>query len=54
MAPRSVISRVSPCFLRRLAISPEMRFAYTKALNDTYVAKDLDGVALTGAEPAIA
>ena len=32
----------------------EMRFAYTKALYDTYVAKDLDGVALTGAEPAIA
>jgi pyrroloquinoline-quinone synthase len=32
----------------------EMRFAYTKALYDTYVAKDLDGVTLTGAEPAIA
>ena len=32
----------------------EMRFAYTKSLYDTYVAKDLDGVALTGAEPAIA
>ena len=32
----------------------EMRFSYTKALYDTYVAKDLDGVALTGAEPAIA
>ena len=26
----------------------EMRFAYTKALYDTYVAKDLDGVALDG------
>jgi pyrroloquinoline-quinone synthase len=32
----------------------EMRFAYTKALYDTYVAKDLEGVQLTGAEPAIA
>jgi pyrroloquinoline-quinone synthase len=32
----------------------EMRFAYTKALYDTYVAKDLDGVELTGAAPAIA
>ena len=32
----------------------EMRFAYTKSLYDTYVAKDLDGVVLTGAEPAIA
>ena len=32
----------------------EMRYAYTKALYDTYVAKDLDGVELTGAAPAIA
>jgi pyrroloquinoline-quinone synthase len=32
----------------------EMRFAYTKALYDTYVAQDLDGVELTGAAPAIA
>jgi pyrroloquinoline-quinone synthase len=32
----------------------EMRFAYTKALYDTYVAKDLEGVELTGAAPAIA
>ncbi|HEY7043579.1 MAG TPA: iron-containing redox enzyme family protein [Nocardioidaceae bacterium] len=32
----------------------EMRYAYTKALYDTYVAKDLEGVSLTGAEPAIA
>jgi pyrroloquinoline-quinone synthase len=32
----------------------EMRFAYTKALFDTYVAKDLEGLQLTGSEPAIA
>ena len=32
----------------------EMRFAYTKSLFDTYVAKDLEGIQLTGSEPAIA
>ncbi len=32
----------------------EMRFAYTKALFDTYVARDLEGLQLTGSEPAIA
>ncbi len=32
----------------------QMRFAYTKALYDTYVAQDLGTAELTGKEPAIA